>query len=196
MLGLGDGLKETLAQEMDFANNEQVRGLLEALATLERNRNAALEAHLEALDVDDVELVDVPDHETRLDELTALIEARVSGDPWDYWVKFQAPDALEGPDRARDYAGMDADEWEQRIAKFADVYRKRFDETDDLTDRDLAGHHIESRYGLSLDEFEETVVNWRPARVMERAVTGPMQDMTQAVIDATEAVENTGETDE
>lgn len=188
MIG-GDGLAERLVQQVDVANNAQILGLVNALATLERNRRKALDAHLDALDVDDVALPDLPSHEERVDELVALIEARIAGDPWEYWVEWQALDDLESPAQARQYAGLDADEWDDRIETWAGVYREKFDVPEDLTDRDLAGYHVEDQFGLSLDEFEETVVDWRAAEVLERAATGPQQDMTAAVVDATAAVE-------
>ncbi|WP_255198017.1 hypothetical protein [Halorarius litoreus] len=187
MIG-GGGLADRLAQQIDVANNEQILGLVHAQATLERNRRSALAAHLEALDVD-ADVPDLPDHEERVDELVALIEARIAGDPWDYWVEWQAPDALDNAAQAREYAGMESDEWEDRIATWAGVYREKFEVPDDLTDRDLAGHHVEDQFGLTLDEFEETVVEWRAAEVLERAAAGPHQDMTEAVVDATAALE-------
>lgn len=185
---LGNDIQRKMLEKIDIGSNEEFLGLARALAALEENRRKALVALLQELDVD-VDLVDRADREERVDELVALAEARIAGDPWTYWVEWQAPEDLENVDRAQDYAGLEADEWEERLAKFAGVYREQFDDVDDLTDRQLAGHHIRSRFGLDLEEFEATVVAWTPARTMERAVAGPMQDMTAAVLDATAALQ-------
>lgn len=190
----GNGLKKKLLNELDLANNEQVRELADALATLEANRQRALAAHVDALDVD-VDVPDVPTKEERVEQLVALVEARVSGDPWDYWVEYLAPAALENPDRAVSYRGMDADEWERRIKRWADIYHEQLNDVD-VDDRDLAARHVRNRFGVDLATFEEIVVGWDPAEVLESTVAGPMQEMTQVVVDVTEAVEHTEEPDE
>lgn len=187
MIGSG-GLKDRLASQVDVTNNPQIRGLVEAMATLERNRREALAAHLEALDDIDIELPSLPEHEERVDELLALIEARIAGDPWDYWVEWQAPEALENASQARQYAGLDEEEWNETLDEWADLYSERFD-TDGLTERDLAGYHVDNQFGLGLDEFEDVVVAWNPAEVLERAATGPQQDMTAAVVEATDQLQ-------
>lgn len=189
--GDGGGIAARLASQVDVANNAQIRGLVEAMATLERNRRTALAAHFDAAGVD-VDLPALPDHEERVDELLALIEARIAGDPWDYWVEYQAPDALENVEQARQYAGLDGEEWSEKVDQWADTYRERFD-TDGVSDCDLAGYHVDSQFGLSLDEFEDVVVEWNPAEVLERAATGPQQDMTAAVVEATEQLQEDGE---
>lgn len=187
--GDGGGLAARLAAQVDVRDNPQIRGLAEAMATLERNRRAALVAHLDALAVD-VPLPELPAHNDRVDELLALVEARIAGEPWRYWVEWQAPAALENAEKARQYAGMEADEWTARIEQWADVYREKFDVPAELTDRDLAGHHVEDQFGLPLDAFEAAVVDWSPAEVLERGATGPQQDMTAAVVAATDALED------
>lgn len=193
---LGTDMKKKMLAQIDVRDNEQVLGPVNALAALEENRRKALDAHLEAIGVaDDVDLEPLADREDRVDELLALIEARISGDPWDYWVEWQAPEELENPDRARDYEGLSRDEWEQRVSQFANVYRGEFDDVDDLTDRELADYHIRSRFGLEIEQFEAAVVTWNPAEVMERAIAGPMQDMTAAVVEATAAVQEGEEGD-
>jgi len=185
----GDSLKKKLLNEIDISDNEQVRALCGALAARERNRRVRQAEHFDALDID-VQAPELKSHDERVDELIALVEARVTGTPWEFWTEYQAPPGLENTDRARDYAGMDADEWEHRVGKWADVFREQLDDAGELSERELAGLYVERRFGVDLATFEDVVVAWDESAVLEEALLGPGQAMDAALQEATVEVRN------
>lgn len=180
-------LKRKMLNRIDIAENEQVRALCGALASMERNRRETQADHFDALGVD-ADAPDLPPHEERVEQLVALLEARLSDDPWGYWAEYLAPDDLEHVDRAKDYAGMDDDEWDRRVSKWADIFRGELDGGEALTDRELASLYTERRFGVDLDRFETAVVEWDPSRILEAGVAGPTQAMDEALVSATEEV--------
>lgn len=187
-MGFGkEELVEKLVEQVDLDDNEQVQAFAGALATIERNQRRALRAHIEALggDPEALDVGTIPAEEERVDAFTALLQAYVTDDAWSYWVEYLAPDDLESTDRAKDYAGMDTAEWERRVEMWADVYRDRIDGAEAMTDRELAARHVESRFGLSLQEFEEEVVAWSEGEVLEAGLAGPIQQHTEALQEAT-----------
>lgn len=166
------------------AESDHFRALAGAFVAIEREQREELRDLCEALDGDPAEfgIEDVPDEEERVDELLGAVSARMNGDPWALWVENQAPERLKQPEKAKQYAGLDADEWQGEIEDWADRLRANDAvDTDGRTDRELAGAHVTSVFGLSLEEFERHVVGWSPGQVFETAFARTFLDNTSAI---------------
>jgi len=173
----------------DPAESDQIRNLTGALARIERERLAALRVLIEAtgrVPGHDVELPDLPDEKERITELCDVLGAKLTGDVWGgVWLPYYCPPAVEAPEQAIEYAKMDPDEWEAQIETWASRYRAvdSFD-AEGMTDREIAAAHVLDQFGMELDEFEEQVVAWTEAEVLDQAVAGPMQAMDTAAKEA------------
>ncbi|WP_435062405.1 hypothetical protein [Halobaculum sp. EA56] len=112
---------------------------------------------------------EVPTVEDRQKDLNALIEALMTGDFRDLWIENVAPELLDTTDGVDNYLGMDADEWERQITRWAESYR---DGGAEGGDRALAAHHVAGKWGVDLDTFEDRVINWDRGEEAERLFAG------------------------
>jgi hypothetical protein len=176
-------MKQQLAERFVDEREEEIQSTVDVLGTMERNWRECLRALFEAHDIDQ-DLPELADQEDRVDELMALVRARIAGDPWGYWVDHQAPEGLQNPERAAQHAGKGSEAWEQQVEEWADRYRELLDGADDVPDRELATIAVEEAFGVGLETFEEEVVDWSPDEVMQRAVAGPTTALQDAVQEA------------
>jgi len=107
----------------------------------------------------------VPDREERRDDLGALVEALGKNEMPELWIENVAPELLDTTDGIEGYLGMDADEWEAQIERWADFYRENGSEG---SDRALADHHIRGKWGVDIETFEQRVVEWSQGKAAER----------------------------
>lgn len=190
MFGDMGKVKQAMQAAKNPGESEQIRALAGAFAAVERDQRAALREHADALSVDPDTLGLDParDHEERVDQLCAAVGARYTGDPWTTWVDHVAPAGLEG-DAAEEYAGMDADEWEAERDRIVTEWRDDPDlDTEAHSDADLLAADVQSRFGVTVDEFEEFVIGYRPGRVFEELLAGEFETHTNAVETLTEEV--------
>jgi len=183
-------VKQAMQAAKNPSESEQIRALAGAFASVEREQRAALREHADALGVDpeDVALPPARDHEQRVTELCAAVGARYAGDPWTTWVDHVAPDDLDG-DAAEEYAGLGADEWEDERDRIVTEWRDDPDlDTEAHSDADLLAADIQSRFGVTVDAFEEFVISYRPGRVFEELLAGGFEAHTEAVETLTEEV--------
>ena len=172
---------------LDPENSEAVGAVALVFAGIERDLHDAIQAHYDALGVDPP--ADAPPVEERVEQLRSLVGSHVEGDLWGYFVEEAAPEALENPDEARAFAGLDDDEWEARLEALA------ANAPDDLdgTVEERAEAVIRSRFGVDLGTFEERIVGWQPERTLRRGLRGPIDSDIERLRAATAAIENADE---
>jgi hypothetical protein len=176
-------MKQQLAEQFIDQREEEIREAVDVLGKMERNWCRALADLADAHDID-MDLPEQADQEERVDELFALVRARVVGDPWGYWVSHLSPEGFRNAEKAAQHAGKGPDEWDQQIAAWADRYRELLDGADDVPDRELATLVTEEEFGVDLETFEREVVGWEADAVMAEAVAGPTQALQDAVQEA------------
>lgn len=128
-------------------------------------------------------LGELPSIEERQAALKRLIEALVTDSVDEVWIEQVAPALLNDPDGAASYLGMNADEWEAQIGDWAEFYRENGAVGDD---RELAGHHVQRTFGVSLDTFEERVVEWNRGEAAERIFAGNFRAVRRSMEQVTE----------
>lgn len=161
--------REQMQQMMELANNPaespQVEALVTIIAELEYRQLEAVENLHSALDVDGLEVTG--DREQRQEQLKELIEAIASGDVTEHWFANVASEHIENPEKATAYADLSEDEWEDQIEQWADAYRSRIPDAEDMTDRELAAEHIYRTFGVGIDEFEREVVSFSEGEALQ-----------------------------
>jgi len=191
MFGNMGKIKDAMEAAKNPGESEQIRALAGAFAAVERDQRAALREHADALGVDpeEVGLAAEPDEEARIAELCAAVGARVTGNPWETWTEHVAPEDLEG-DAAEAFAGVDAHEWDEERERIIDEWRSNDDlDTSDYTDDDVLAADVQSRFGVTVDEFEEYVINYSPGRVFEELLAGEFEAHTEAIEALSEEVD-------
>ncbi|WP_058365053.1 hypothetical protein [Haloparvum sedimenti] len=172
--------KQQLIRRVIDNNQEEIRRAAGQLADVEAEQRAAVRDLCDALDVDP-EAVGAPptlDREDRVDQLEAMIGARLAGNPWALYVDEVAPETLTDADDAAQYAGMDPEDWQAQIESWADYYREQGMEG---TDRELAAGHVSAKFGVDLDTFEDEIVAWTPTATYERLFRAPSDRTTAAL---------------
>lgn len=165
----------------DVGDSGEVRTVAAALAGIERDLHAAVQDHYEALGIDPPP--DRTPSEERVDQLARLVERYAADDLWGYWVDEHAPDRLENPAAAREYAGADGEAWAAAVAEWAAAAP-----ADAGDERDRADAYARERFGLGLEAFESAVVEWTPERTLRRALRGPVDADIERIRVATEAI--------
>lgn len=113
----------------------------------------------DGLDAGDVPDVDVEARaEQLIDGLMALMEGSFPAFYAEQYIDTHADDnAKLPPEKARRYADLSADEWEEQKSDWADGWRN---EGLEGTDDELARAHVTTRFGVSLEAFAQYVVTW------------------------------------
>ncbi|MEA5388347.1 hypothetical protein VB779_15745 [Haloarculaceae archaeon H-GB11] len=172
--------------------SERLNAVAEVFAEIERAQRAAVMDQRDALDLDAEDGVERIDAEERKTEVVDLVDAYTPGGRSlaDVWLERCAPDALDvdDPTTLGHYAEMSGEEWEQQISRWADSYRAQAPGTLDETDRELADHHVEGQWGVSLDRFEAEVVEFDRQRALTDLLAGPSEATEQAVKTNTEVL--------
>ncbi|WP_435362758.1 hypothetical protein [Haloarchaeobius sp. DYHT-AS-18] len=147
-----DGMKRRLAQKMlDSRMGESVLNIISGAENELVSSVVDLQA---AADLDDEERIGMlPSPEDRKEQIRQVIEAKLEGRFPEWWVTHVS--GLENAGEAAEKA--DIDDWEAQKERWADLLRENG--TEGETDQ-LAGSYVRSRYGCTLDEFEEIVVEW------------------------------------
>ena len=131
-------------------------------------------------------LGDLPTVEERQHALKQLIEALVTDSVDAVWMEQIAPALLDEPEKAESYLAMDDEEWTAQVERWADFYRENGATGDG---RDLADHHVQQTFGISLDTFEERVVNWSRGEEAERIFAGNFRAVRRSMERVTEVAE-------
>ena len=131
--------------------------------------------------------VDVEPVEVDVDERTQILlqaaEAVMAQNFPDWWWSVIAPEILDNPDLAVEYAGLSADEWHDTLRGwYSNLYENGNVETpvEEASVEDIgavAAHYCQGVFGLSLRDFVQTVVTWNPQRAVESVLAGPSDEM-------------------
>lgn len=186
----------------------EVRAVATALAGLERNLHDAVQDHYEALGVDPP--ADRKPREERVDELCRLVEAHLEDDLWGFYVAEQAPEGLENVEAAREHADASDAEWAATVRQWAEAApdgdgpgdgdgRGRREDGDKGTDgdrddarateRERADRLVRQRFGVDLETFEQSVVQWSRERTLKNALRGPIDADVRRLRLATQVIE-------
>ncbi len=168
----------------DPTENETVRTVTATFAGIERDLHDAIQEHYDALGVDVPD--DGPPVEERTEQLRTLIDHRLQGNLWAYFVAEEAPDALKNPSDAETFAGLDDETWKTCLEALAEA------SDDDGTIRERADTAIQARFGLDLETFESEIVGWTPEETLRRGFRGPIDADIERLRLATRALERSG----
>jgi len=174
-------MKQAAARRM---LEERLRGATEIAAGVQHNDREGLRRLAKALDADpeDLGLSEPVDIEKRTDTVCEAVLRYQGGDRWGLFVDHVAPDDLTNTDQAADFAGMDADAWNQQLDEWVAAIRDRAgDAVADRSDRELANAHVTETFGVDLETFEDEVIDFEPQRVLQEIVLGPSETNTAAI---------------
>jgi len=139
--------------------------------------------------------IDVPDVKERTETLVMIAEAMISGNAEQLFRTKFLDQHFKNPDRAAGYIGIDAEDWDDQIRTWADTYREQAGGLSDWTDRQIAELHVKDTFGVTLDRFEEEVVNFYPGEFTEDAATNNFTSAVITIRELRKEVEDGNETD-
>ncbi|MFB6087846.1 MAG: hypothetical protein ABEJ85_04935 [Haloarculaceae archaeon] len=163
-------MAEATGQQMFERFRPQMAALAEVVAKRERAQLRLAQRLAEASDAE-VSVDELPDVEERAGQLEAMAERASQADLVGWYFEEFAPEYLDNPERATAYAGLNDDEWTAQKAAWAENYRSTSPEAETYSDEELAGIHVENTFGVSLEEFESNVVDWRPGEAIQDVLT-------------------------
>lgn len=195
MMKKASQFKKVAQMAKNPGESEQIQALVHILAELEHRQIERVEELHDTLDIEGIERT--KNQDDREEQLIDLIEALAGGDLKNYWFEEVGAEHLENPEDAKSYAGLDDDEWEDQIERWADNYREKAPEkTEDFSDRELAATHVTNTFGVSLDEFEQEVVNWSGGEALESMLASNFKAVETGIEAATNHIEAETETQE
>jgi len=171
-------------------DSEYIRATARVLAEMEQRPR---QSYLQVADAAGIEPETTPaDVEDRVDTLCDVIAAKAPGGPSmiEAWLRNRLPEEIEEdtPESLKCYAQMDNSEWQGQIGQWADLIRNQHDGLDGYSDRDLANHHTENHWGVSIDRFESVVVDLTTEQAMDDLLTQPTDETADAIESLTEVV--------
>lgn len=179
---------------------DEVRAVATALAGMERDLHDAVQDHYRALGVDPP--ADQQPTGERIDQLCRLVEHHFDNDLWGYYVTEQAPDSLMNAEVAREHAGKSDAEWQATVAEWAEAAPQVGDADGDGVgdtasdtlgsdaERVRADHVARERFGVDLEAFEHSVVEWSRERTLKNALRTPIDSDVQRIRLTTEVIED------
>ncbi|MBO4248875.1 hypothetical protein IL252_13705 [Halomicrobium sp. IBSBa] len=176
----------------DPHNSERITAHARVLAEIEAQQRAAVLDQREQLGIDPDDGVDEHDVEERVAEICDVLAAQTPGGPSlaEIWLAHHAPEDLDvdDPETLATYAEMDHSEWKQQVSRWADAVRHQADGLHGRSDREVADHHVSGQWGVSLDRFEQVIVEFDRERAMEELLAGPSEATEGAIYANTEAL--------
>ena len=177
-----DGMKQRMMNQL--LDSGMTENLTEVLASAENELLTTAKRMEEAHGTET--LGELPTVEERQAALKRLIEALVTDSVDDVWMEQIAPALLENPEKAEGYLGMETEDWEAQIQRWAEFYRSKGASGDD---RELAEHHVQQTFGVDLETFEERVVDWSSGEEAERIFAGNFRAVRNSMEQVTEVAE-------
>ncbi|WP_256299928.1 hypothetical protein [Haloarchaeobius salinus] len=178
--------RQKLARKL--LDSEMGQAMLQIVAHAEHELISSVVDLQDAADLEDNQRIDVvPEPEDRQEQLRQLVEAKLDGRFREWWVANCS--GLENAEEAASKVDVD---WQAQKQRWADLLRQNGTEGDTDT---LAASYVRSRYGCTLDEFHETVVDWpegsendhpREAEEMKAAIAAGVIEANQGVQRVTE----------
>ncbi|WP_435349007.1 hypothetical protein [Haloarchaeobius sp. HRN-SO-5] len=196
MAALSDGMKRRMARQM--LDSRMGTAMLDIVARAEHELVSSVIDLQEAADLaDDHRIQSLPTPEDRKAQIRQVVAAKLDGRFPQWWVANCS--GLDNADEAAEKA--DIDDWQAQKERWADLLRENG--TDGDTDQ-LAASYVRSRYGCTLDEFEQVVVEWpenaegensREAEAMKAVVAAGVSEANQGIQRVTATLQE-GEPDE
>ncbi|WP_439028426.1 hypothetical protein [Haloarchaeobius sp. DT45] len=175
----------------DPTESEHIQALVTVVTEIEDRQISAVEELHDSLGMEGLERTTT--REDREDQLLSLVDAMAKGEFEDWWFGEVIADHLNNPEDAQSYAGLSEEEWDTQKERWASTYRDRApEEFERCSDEEIAGLHVERKWGISLSEFEREVVNFSRAEAMETVLAGNLQAVEAGVQHATNAVKAGG----
>lgn len=183
--GMQEKMAERMMSQVTPSETPVAQALVHTLTAYERRQVDALRALVDAADMD----VDVDynrDHRAQL--LLGLADAVADRRVEDWWFQTIGPQVLDNPDQARQYVGLDGEEWHDQIRSWhnqyhnAGVVEEPVGAADPAEIGETADRHIRSTFGVSLREFVDVVINWDRGQQIQPILGGPI-DRNNAVIE-------------
>jgi hypothetical protein len=167
---------------MDVREHPTVKALAAIIARIEHQQAHAV---ARCIDAGELDLPIAHDLEERNETLLNVAEAVANDDLERLWFEDLAD--LENPNMAREYIGMDGDEWHHQIRKWYARYYEH-DVVDvpveDATREDL-GHvvalHLEQTFNIDVETFVAGVINWHQRRALRHLLAGNIQSNTEVM---------------
>lgn len=100
--------------------------------------------------------------EERQADLAEALNALSNESFKEWWFSERAPRLMENPETAAKFVGLSKSDWQTQIHAWADQYHgaDNPDWVDYMTDAQLADHYARDKYGLTLAQFAQGVVEW------------------------------------
>lgn len=166
-------------------------------AGIEHEQAAALNQALAAAGMDDELLHHNP--QTRQRMLIELGDAISNRNFRGWWFENIAPRLVDNPEQARQLAGLDADQWGERIrAWHAEAYGRGLvdtplSEADPADLAETAANVAENRYGVPLYVLVSRVVNWDQGTETRQLIAGNLDRHNQLIRRLAEHIEQQNE---
>lgn len=181
---IGDAKKRMVRRVLSNvtpSQTDQGKAAAEILSGWEAEADSAVRHLRGALDLPTDEPLD---ERERKDELLAAADAAAAGE-FGRWLLDNS--GIENPDRAAAYLGMDADEWDDQLDEWADHYR---DAGATGSTEDLADAHVREVFGIGLDTFESTVVEWDKQAEIQSFAIEPLRSRFREIEDLAERLDD------
>jgi hypothetical protein len=169
-----DAAQEQASAQLFDKFRPQMQALSQVVAEREAAQLELAQGLAEASDAE-VSVDAIPDVDERALELEAMAEAASQADLRTWYFEEFAPDYLQEPESAMAYAGLNDDEWQRQQEAWAENYRATSPEAESVSNKDLAALHVENKFGVTLEEFEQNVVDWRPGRAIQDVLTANLR---------------------
>ena len=179
-------------QAMDVRDHPLLNAIATIIAGLENEQALAVARCMKAAEMDGQVKYDV---DARREELLDIAKAISEQDFERYWFE-ERVDSLEKPERAREYVGLEGEEWREQMERWYESYRKMgaVEQPVDAVDRAEIGHiaamHVETSFGVSLREFVAGVVSWDRREALKRLLAGNIQAYTAVMHQVAEEIEH------
>lgn len=160
------------------------QALANAVAGIEHEQAKAIQ---EAIEAGDLDVQHGHDMGARRETLLEIADAVAENGFEDWWWTNVAPEILDKPEKARQYVGINGDEWRNLLERWYTAYHANgvvdapLDEADPGRLAWVADRHIRETFGVNLREFVALVVNWSRGEQMQRALAGQFQSHTQII---------------
>jgi hypothetical protein len=191
-----DGAKQKMAERMMSqvtpSETPIARAAIQTLTGYEARQTSALIKLVDAADVD-VELEYDREHRAQL--LLGLIDAIADRRVQEWWFDVVGPQVMDNPEKARQYAGLDAHEWYDQIREWHNRYHEKgvveepVGAADPAEIGETAAKHIRVTFGISLREFVATVVNWDRGEQIQPILGGPIERNNQLIREVADEID-------
>jgi hypothetical protein len=193
-----DGAKQKMAERMMSQVTPSETPIAQAaIGTLTEFEARQTSALVELVDAADLDIELRFDREQRAQFLLGLVDAIAERRVTEWWFEAVGPEVLEQPALARQYIGVERDEWHDQLRRWYQSYHdaglveKPIEEVSPGRIGEVADRHVRETFGLSLPEFVATVVNWSRGEQIQPILGGPIERNNQVIREVAEEIDDT-----